>query len=129
MPKTIRGIGTRYYGASDRQPDGSFVTTEWLALFAPIIPLRSLRVRCLGKQAHGSRGSSEHYGVVGRAALDTKQVLQIYGLHLATWIVFFLPLILPDRVFDTASTVSAILVVAALAFWIWIVPGVLYRAD
>lgn len=128
MPKTIRGIGTRYYGASDRQPDGSFVTTEWLALFAPIIPLRSLRVHYLGKQDHGSRGSSEHYNVVGQAALDTKQVLQIYGLHLATWILFFLPLILPDRLLDTASTVVAILMVVALAFWIWIVPGVLYKA-
>ncbi len=128
MRRTFNGIGTRYYGASDRQPDGSFITTEWFTLFAPIIPLRSLRVRYLGRQERGHRSSSELYNVVGQASLDTKLVLQIYGLHLTTWMLFFLPLVFPDRFFDTASTGVAILMVGMMGLWIWIVPGMLYKA-
>lgn len=122
MPRTVNGIGTKYYGASDRQPDGSFVTTEWITLFAPIIPLRSLRMHYLGK-----RDSSELYNIAGPTALDKKQVLQIYGLHVVTWIVVFLPLFFPGL--ETASTVASVLMITAMVFWLWIVPGVLYKAK
>ena len=124
MPRTFNGIGTKYYGASDRQPDGSFVTTEWFTLFAPVIPLRSMRVHYLGKS-----GSSELYNVAGQSGLDMKRVLQIYGLHVATWIVVFLPLFLPGLVAETAATVSTIFMVAAMPFWLWVVPGVLHKAK
>ncbi len=43
MPRNVNGIGTTYYGASDRQPDKSFVTTEWFILFSvPLVPLRAI---------------------------------------------------------------------------------------
>jgi len=47
MPSTFNGIGTRYIGWYDPLPDGSYITTKWLVLFLPIIPLESYRVRCI----------------------------------------------------------------------------------
>ena len=129
MPRTVRGIGTKYYGASGRQSDGSFVTTEWITLFAPVIPLRSLRVHYLGKRELGKRRSAEYYNVADKVALDVKQVLRIYGLHLASWFIVFLPLLIPSISSDTASTIATILMIAVIVFWMWIVPGVLYKAT
>ena len=86
-------------------------------------------MRYLGKQDRGQRSSSELYNVAGRADLDTTQVLQIYGLHVLTWIIVLLPLIFSGVFSDIASTVAATLMIAAMAFWIWIVPGVLYKAK
>jgi hypothetical protein len=45
MPFAFNGFGTRYYGSRDKGPDGSYITTEWVAaLFVPLIPLVSYRV-------------------------------------------------------------------------------------
>ena len=45
MAYTLNGIGTTFYGQRDFQPDGSYLTTEWLVfLYVPLIPIRSLRV-------------------------------------------------------------------------------------
>lgn len=129
MPRTVRGIGTKYYGASDRQSDGSFVTTEWITLFAPVIPLRSLRVHYLGKRELGRRRSAEYYNVADKVPLHMKQVLRIYGWHLASWFIVFLPLLISSISPDTASTIAATLMIAVIVFWMWIVPGVLYKAT
>ncbi|MFA6554277.1 MAG: hypothetical protein WCS89_02100 [Candidatus Paceibacterota bacterium] len=42
---SFNGIGTIYYGASNKKPDGSYVATEWFIIFfLPIIPLDSYRL-------------------------------------------------------------------------------------
>jgi hypothetical protein len=42
---TINGIGTMFYGQSRRDPDHSYITTEWFVIFyIPLFPLRSYRV-------------------------------------------------------------------------------------
>lgn len=42
---TVNGIGTRLYGSSDRQGNGSYVATKWLVfLYFPIFPLGTYRV-------------------------------------------------------------------------------------
>ena len=124
MPRTYNGIGTKYYGASDRQADGSFVTTEWLAVFAPVIPLRSLRVWYLGNQTGFMKGSSQFYNLIGPAPLDTKQVLQLYAMHGVTWAAFILILLS-----GFAETVGIVFILAAFIFWIWIVPDVIFKAK
>ena len=44
MPASINGCGTTWYGASDREKDGSHVVTEWIVFrFMPLIPLGSKR--------------------------------------------------------------------------------------
>jgi len=45
MPETILGIGTQYVGKRDFAVDGSFVTTEFVTVFIPLRPVRSLRVK------------------------------------------------------------------------------------
>ena len=45
MPFSINGIGTKWYGSALKEPDGSYVVTEWVVfLFIPIIPLGSKRI-------------------------------------------------------------------------------------
>ena len=83
MPSNVNGIGTTYFGASDRQPDGSFVTTEWFILFSvPLIPLRSLRV-CYQGESHQWGRTSKAYAVFGPEPLDRRLVLRAY----AWWLI------------------------------------------
>ena len=43
MPKTLNGIGTRFYGKQDFESDGSYVTTKFFVMFLfPILPLQSI---------------------------------------------------------------------------------------
>jgi hypothetical protein len=45
MAASINGIGTTFYGRADARDDGSYVVTKWVIfVFAPIIPLGSMRV-------------------------------------------------------------------------------------
>lgn len=42
---TFNGIGTKLYGSTDFESDGSYVTTKWFVIvYLPIFPLESLRV-------------------------------------------------------------------------------------
>jgi hypothetical protein len=42
----IKGTGVRFYGYTDRAPDGSIVATKWVSLFYfPLLPLSRLRIR------------------------------------------------------------------------------------
>lgn len=45
MPETIIGIGTQFIGKRDFAVDGSFVTTEFVTVFIPLYPRRSVRVK------------------------------------------------------------------------------------
>jgi hypothetical protein len=45
MAFSVNGIGTSFYGRADTHSDGSYVVTKWVIfVFAPIIPLGSMRV-------------------------------------------------------------------------------------
>jgi hypothetical protein len=127
MPRTVNGIGTKYFGASDRQPDGSFITTEWLTIFVPVIPLRSQHVRYLGKQQAGST-TSKLYDIVGPAKTDAKQVLTFYGLYLAQVVLgsLLFGLLGGSR---AGGTICTILFAAVIVFWIWLVPDVYFKAE
>lgn len=46
MPRSVNGIGTKFYGRADEWADGTYITTKWFIFFyLPIIPLRSYRVK------------------------------------------------------------------------------------
>ncbi len=45
MPESIIGIGSQLIGKRDFAVDGSFVTTEFVTVFIPVYPRRSLRVK------------------------------------------------------------------------------------
>jgi hypothetical protein len=78
MAYTFRGFGALHYGKRDFRPDGSYVTTLWIvAMYVPVIPLKSLRLR--------GTGETKFYGLRERpvftktdCAMDWTQVLCVY---------------------------------------------------
>ncbi len=78
MPYTLNGFGTRYYGNRDTGPDGSYVTTLWItALFVPVLPLASYRVRPTGKGINIIIHQSQRYRTV-RVPMCWEQVRNVY---------------------------------------------------
>lgn len=46
MPTAVNGTGTQWYGRALVEPDGSYVTTEWVTvLWIPIVYVGTVRVR------------------------------------------------------------------------------------
>ena len=127
MPGTLNGIGTQYIGASDRQADGSFVTTEWFVFFVPLIPLRSCRVQYLGEQSSSGK-TTNLYNVIEQLSLDTKQVFRIYGvlggltLAVALLSLFFL---------EAGERGASLCIGPAFAMALWILVGtnLLFKAK
>lgn len=81
---SFNGIGTKFLGASDRLPDGSFVTTQWFTFIElPLFPIRSDRVKYVGKETTERNISSikekVYYNIVGPANLDMGLIIKIYG--------------------------------------------------
>lgn len=81
---TFNGCGTKFYGQRDFEPDGTYVTTEWLVLlYIPIIPISSLRVAYTGpgeQRWYGIYSSSSHnYAIYKRTFPNWKQVLFTYA--------------------------------------------------
>ena len=78
MPYTFNGCGTRYCGERDRAEDGSYITTEWIALVhIPLVPIRSCRVRPVGKGTNILIHSSQSYQTL-RVPLCWRQVRNVY---------------------------------------------------
>ncbi|MCS7304748.1 MAG: hypothetical protein NZ602_06550 [Thermoguttaceae bacterium] len=77
MPYSINGIGTTFYGHRDDEPDGSYVTTEWLIfLFIPILPIRSFRVWPLGQRRFLGDFSQQY--LAREVPLCRPQVVNVY---------------------------------------------------
>lgn len=122
MPSNVNGIGTTYFGASDRQPDRSFVTTEWFSLFSvPLIPLRSLRV-CYQGESYQWRRTSKSYAILGPEPLDRRLVLRAY----AWWLIPIVLTILLGAV--GGGELAGILMVVGIGFWVLVFPS-LYKAQ
>lgn len=122
MPSNVNGIGTTYFGASDREPDGSFVTTEWFILLGvPLIPLRSLRACYLG-ESHKWNRTSKSYAILGPAPLDKHLVLQAY----AWWLI---PIVLAFLLGAVGGgELMGILMIVGIGFWVLVFPS-LYKAQ
>lgn len=84
MAGTWKGIGTKFYGSKDQNPDNSFITTEWFVFFfIPIIPLSSYRVIYRGT-THGLSSSTSHYLILRKISVDWIQVLSTYLIGIVT---------------------------------------------
>lgn len=127
MPSSYNGIGTKYYGASDRQSDGSFVTTEWIILLdVPLIPLRSQRVTYLGESREG-RKSTKLYNIIADVPLDKKLVLTTYILLLAPLIfgcILMSSMSAGNDVSGSASSLCTPVVLVVMAFWVIVYPSI-----
>ncbi len=70
MAGSVNGIGTTFYGQSEFDSDGSFVTTKWFVIgFLPLIPLSSTRVR----------GAGAELEVIDEVPLHRVQVLKTWA--------------------------------------------------
>ncbi len=131
MPSSYNGIGTKYYGASDRQSDGSFVTTEWVILVdIPLIPLRSQRVTYLG-ESHEGRKSTKLYNIIAGVPLDKKLVLTTYILLLVPLLFGCILMSSISAGNDASGGVSSLctpVVLAVMAFWVIVYP-LIYKAQ
>jgi len=78
MPYTLNGFGTRYYGKRDQAEDGSYVTTQWVtALYLPLLPIGSYRVKPVGQGTNWGIHRSQNYQVL-RVPLCWEQVWHVY---------------------------------------------------
>jgi hypothetical protein len=133
MPHSVNGIGTTYFGASDRQPDNSFITTEWFILLnIPLIPLRSLRTRYLG-QSRQQGGTTKHYDILGPAPLDTRRILQTYAWLLIpaaiAGLILVVGMVIPgESVRSASATICVSSLLAGMVFWVIVFPS-LYKAQ
>jgi hypothetical protein len=78
------GCGDIFYGERDYWPDGSYVTTRWLALFyVPLVPLESLRVREVGfpktKDYGPITSTSQEYQIHRAGEPHKLQVFSVYA--------------------------------------------------
>ena len=79
----LNGCGTMFYDQRDFRAGGTYITTEWVtAVYLPLIPLRSFRVRYRGpgeRKVPIGFGSAESYAVFERARPNGKGSL-IYAM-------------------------------------------------
>lgn len=79
MPFTFNGVGTSLYGARDFRPDGSYITTEWLVfIYAPVLPLKSMRIIATGNNRNYFFYASTGYRILERTKLNIHQVFSVY---------------------------------------------------
>lgn len=75
------GTGKAFYGERDYQPDGSYVSTEWVIFFhVPLFPLRSVRLGSVVLGAPPVGDVATQYVVGERCPLNLKQVAGTYLL-------------------------------------------------
>ena len=85
MAFSFNGIGTSYYGQSDFEADGSYVTTKWfIVAFAPLIPVESIRVQDVSSGLFGGR----QYAVVAQHPLHLIQVLKTWAYVVGCAVLF-----------------------------------------
>lgn len=78
MAFNINGVGTTFYGRSDKQADGSYIATEWVVLvYLPIIPIRSFRMRPVSGGTYLVVYASQKY-VAESVPLHWKQIRNMY---------------------------------------------------
>jgi len=83
---TINGIGTAYLGRANSARDGSFITTKWITVVLPLIPLGSYRI---WPQTHNSylmgMYSSSQFSAK-RVPLHWPHIFKFYGMYFAFYI-------------------------------------------
>lgn len=125
MPSSIQGFGTTFVGRRDFWLDGSYVTTEWIvAMFIPLIPLRSLRVKAGPLRTnyfYVVGGTQRDHVICDEQPVNFKQVACVYTF-LAFCVIWILgTTALAARLFRSEKLVlgivTALLLVPSLLPW------------
>lgn len=109
---SINGIGSGFVGCSEVGRDGSFITTEWVILLFPVVPIRSFRVLPTSHINLGFYSRSKFQSQ--RVPLYWPHVIWVYATYLAAAIFFLAsdPLTGPRL----SRSVSSPLLASVLAF-------------
>jgi len=79
-PKVYFCCGTKFFGATKRNIDRSFITSQWLRVFyLPLIPIQSYRVTYHGNISnfHGAViSTTTNYLIIENFKINVKQVVQ-----------------------------------------------------
>jgi len=119
MAASIQGIGTAFIGKRDFDPDGSYVTTEWVVfLYLPLVPLRSLRMEKTDRKSKNwfpILSSTSTFDVTARGRPNWKQVLCVYSFVLicVAWAYFFAASPIMVKVYDSFGKW-----LGAILFWL-----------
>ncbi len=87
MPNSFNGIGSAYYGQSDYEQDGSFVTTKWFILgFFPVFPMESARVQYVGSSGIPFLGRTSSFELLEKLPIHWVQVIKtwLYTIFIVT---------------------------------------------
>lgn len=110
MANTFNGIGSTYYGQSQFEPDGSFVTTKWFVIgFAPLIPLASARLQYLGSSGIPFLSRSSSYELIEELPIAWLQVLK-------TWLytIFIITLVTGMLASNKAPALKIVVIMAGI---------------
>ncbi|HWM89534.1 MAG TPA: hypothetical protein VN493_02075 [Thermoanaerobaculia bacterium] len=132
MYKNINGCGTVFYGATDADENGSFITNKWFVLATfPLIPLRSFRVTYLGETEEKEKDKDitfGHYEILGDVPLAVGEAFKTYllflslvGLSAGTLALGF------SDYLGLFGSILSVIVAMALAFGLG--PDYLYKAK
>jgi len=88
---SINGIGTVYFGRSAAGRDGSYVTTKWLSIVVPVVPLGSYRVLPTSQQnGYFPVFYSSTQFAAQSVPLHWGQVLRVYLTYVAFVVFLYL---------------------------------------
>lgn len=89
-------FGTHFFEAYEREPDGSFITTKWLCIALPLIPLSSYRIVHQGSFYEEESGflsqryvTVDHFNVIKKVPLYKRGVAKYYLTFLSSFLIFF----------------------------------------
>jgi hypothetical protein len=123
MPFTLNLIGTHFWGRAEPHQDGSYITTEWITILIPLIPIKSFRLR----PTNSSNSSSQEYEVFQKfTSVYTKQVQHVYKVVAMFLVAFVIALyLLIDIGFNQNNAVGviwffSIFFVSYVVFIIWV---------
>jgi hypothetical protein len=95
IPTSFKGIGTRCFGQREFRSDGTFVTTEFSIMGNfPVLPIRSLRVRYLGRRRNPAEPGLRPgplYEIHEETNLNWIQIGYVYAfmVFVVWWLFFF----------------------------------------
>ncbi len=110
---TINGIGSTFVGCSDVGRDGSYITTKWITVVLPLVPLSSYRVRPISSSGIPMLYSSTEFETQS-VPFHWPQIVKVYATYLAAFLFFYVFDRLTDPKFS--HKVSSPLLSSFLAF-------------
>jgi hypothetical protein len=118
-PREYVGWGTKFYCSSEKQSDGSFITTQWFTVFyIPLVPIQSYRI-IMGASDYKWRGytstSTRYFEILEIKKIQRKHLLKVYLFLLSFPLVLLSmsPLLISGR--NATSLIGGFLIMYIIA--------------